>query len=349
MVNKKWRRRDVILLLERLGLYTSSGLTIDKVLLIIGQGLSKKYRLSIDKVRSSVVSGSSISKSLETHIGLSKTISSLIGHGESSGGLVRALVMAQRLLEKEDELLKKCMSALAYPIVIGIFASLLTIGLVRGVMPQIIPMLKSLHVQLPLLTRMVMSVSENLISYGLYVLCGAVFVVILSGILYRKMKPFQTVCQYTLIHIPIVGRLVYLYSLSIFLQSSGSLVESGLQIEQAYSNTVHTITLIPLSRLLQAEIPNIRKGIPLGKLLTNRSKLIPPHVPSLALAGQASGTLGSSMIRAASIIDRDMEHSLKRLTSLIEPVMMAGMGCVVGGIALSIMMPIYDISRALQH
>jgi type II secretory pathway component PulF len=59
--------------------------------------------------------------------------------------------------------------------------------------------------------------------------------------------------------------------------------------------------------------------------------------------------LGTSLLRAASIIDRDMDHSLKRLTSLIEPVMMVGMGCTVGSIALSIMMPIYDISKVLQH
>ncbi len=346
---KKWKRRDIILLLERLELYISSGLPIDKTLLIIEQGISKRQKISIEKVRNQVISGSLLSKSLAESIGLSKTLSGLIEHGESSGELGKALGTARKLLERQDELLKKCLSALAYPIIIGIFALLLTFGLVRGVMPQIIPMLKSLHVQLPLLTRVVMTISENIISYGLYMFIGALLTIGIFGFTYRKSKKFKFICHATIIQVPIIGQLIYNYSLSLFLQSCGALVESGLQIGQSFTSTAATVPLMPLSKLLQAELPHIRKGISLGKILENRSRKIPSYVSALLIAGEASGTLGSSLIRAASIIDRDMEHSLKRLTSLIEPVMMAGMGCVVGGIALSIMMPIYDISRVLQH
>ncbi len=345
----KWKRRDIILLLERLELYISSGLPIDKTLMIAEQGISARQKVCIEKVRINVTSGSLLSKSLATHIGLPKTLAGLIEHGESSGELARALGTARKLIEKEDELIKKCTSALAYPVIIGIFASLLTIGLVRGVMPQIIPMLKSLHVQLPLLTRIVMSVSENITMYGLYMLLGSILLIGLFGFFYKKLKFFKSACHTILVRIPIIGSLFYSYSLSLFLQSCGALVESGLQLGPSYSNTVATVTLIPLSKLLQAELIYIRKGIPLGQLLANKSKLIPSYISPLILAGEASGTLGASLIRAAEIIDRDIEHSLKRLTSLIEPVMMAGMGVVVGGIALSIMMPIYDISRVLQH
>jgi len=78
-------------------------------------------------------------------------------------------------------------------------------------------------------------------------------------------------------------------------------------------------------------------------------KRLPKFVSSLVRAGEATGSLGISLTRCASIIDRDIEHSLKRLTSLVEPVMMAGMGGAVGAIALSIIMPIYDISKVLQR
>lgn len=345
----KWKRRDIILLLERLELYISSGLAIDKTLMITKQGISTRQKYCIEKIQTDVVSGSSLSKSLFIHIGLSKTLKGLIEHGELSGELISSLSTSKRLLEKEDELIKKCMSALAYPVIIGIFASLLTIGLVRGVMPQIIPMLKSLHVKLPLLTRVVMSFSEIITFYGLYILLGIILLIIIFLISYRKLRFFKIICHYSLIRIPIIGKLVYLYSLSLFLQSCGALVESGLQLGSSYSNTVDTISLIPLSKLLKSNIANINKGIPLGQVLANKSRFIPSYISPLILAGESSGTLGASLIRSASIIDRDMEHSLKRLTSLIEPIMMAGMGIVVGCIALSIMMPIYDISRVLQH
>ncbi len=349
IINRKWNRRDTILLLENIELYISSGLPIDRTLMIVGQSISTQHKLSIEKVRNDVISGYLLSRSLANRIGLSKTLTGLIEHGESSGELVRSLSTAKKLLEKEDELIKKCISALAYPVVIGVFASLLTIGLVRGVMPQIIPMLKSLHVQLPLLTRIVMFISENIVLYGLYMLFGIIVATSLFVISYKKLRFFRNTCQNILIRIPIIGSLVYSYSLSLFLQSCGVLIESGLQLSQSYSNTVTTVTLIPLSKLLQTESVHIRKGIPLGQILANKSKRIPTYVSPLILAGEASGTLGTSLVRAASIIDRDIEHSLKRLTSLIEPVVMAGMGVVVGGIALSIMMPIYDISKVLQQ
>ncbi len=347
--SKKWKKRDVILLLERLELYISSGLVIDKALEIVCTGVSSRQKACIDRVHLEITSGSLLSKSLRNNIGLSATLSGLIEHGESSGELARALTAARRLVEKEDELIKRCTSALAYPVIIAVFSGLLTIGLVRGVMPQIIPMLKSLHVQLPLLTRIVMAVSENITLYGLYILIGAVLVFLAFSFSYKKLKLFRSACHSVMIRIPIVGSLYYRYSLSLFLQSCGALVESGLQVGHSFANTAATISLIPLYQILLAEIPQVQKGVSVGQVFFNKSRNIPVYVPSLLIAGEASGTLGASFIRAASIIDRDMDHSIKRLTSLIEPVMMAGMGMVVGGIALSIMMPIYDISKVLQH
>lgn len=344
-----WKDKDRILLFERLELYMSAGLPLDKALQIVGQGSTKKQRVSMERVQDDVMSGSIISKSFTKHIGLSKTLSSLIEHGESSGELVRALTISRTMLEKQGEALKKCISALVYPGVIAVFASLLTIGLVRGVMPQITPMLKSLNAGLPLLTRIVIAVSENMVSYGLYGVGGIIFVSILVTILYAKVSKCTYVCQYVFIRLPIIGHLIFSYSLSLFLQSLGSLVESGVSVARSYTNTVNTLSLLPLRWSLLKKIPDIHKGIPCGIVLQGISKKIPAYVPSLLLAGEASGTLGTSLLRAASIIDRDMDHSLKRLTSLIEPVMMVGMGCTVGSIALSIMMPIYDISKVLQH
>lgn len=341
--------KDLMLLLERLELYISAGLPLDKALEVVGQGSSKKQRLSLGRVRDDIVSGGLLSKSFAKHLKVSKTLAGLIEHGESSGELLRALTISRTMLEKQGEALRKCTSALIYPGVIAVFASLLTIGLVRGVMPQITPMLKSLHVALPLLTRIVISISENMIAYGLYAAGGLFGVIIVFILLYKKVNWFKYAFQYMCIRLPIVGHLLFSYSFSLFLQSLGSLVESGVSVPRSYNNTVATISLLPLQKSLQNKSTDIHKGVSCGSIMFGLSKQIPGFVPSLLSAGEASGTLGNSLIRAASIIDKDMDHSLKRLTSLIEPIMMVGMGCTVGSIALSIMMPIYDISKVLQH
>jgi type II secretory pathway component PulF len=343
----KWSRRDIILLLERLELYISAGLPLGRALEVAGGGISKRQAAAIAKVRESVEAGGLLSSALVRQLRIAGTTTSLIEQGERSGQLAAALTTATGLLERQDELTKKCFSAMLYPAVIGIFASLLTIGLVRGVMPQIIPMLLSLNDQLPLITRVVIFISQGFLAYGIYVAGGIVIAGIGMGILVKKITAVRAGLQAVLLHLPIVGSLMRDFALVSFLRSCGSLVETGMPVKAAFDAVVHGLPLIPLRRRLQVKGQSLSGGIPLGQVLG--ALHIPRFVAPIIMAGEASGTLGVSLTRAATILDRSMEHSLKKLTSLIEPLMMAGMGTVVGGIALSIMMPIYDISRVLQH
>jgi type II secretory pathway component PulF len=236
---------------------------------------------------------------------------------------------------------------MAYPAVIGVFAGLLTIGLVRGVMPQIIPMLKSLNIELPLLTRLVIMLSEGMIGYGAYAATGSVFIAVIACFLYKKSRPFKKFSHQCLLCLPIAGKIAGAHSLTLFLRSCGSLLDAGVATPEAYRGTSATVPLIPVRDLLEAETDRIGQGVSIGAVV-GKLRRMPPYVGPLLSAGETSGALGTSALRAAGILERDIEHSLKRLTSLIEPVMMAGMGLVIGSIALSIMMPIYDISKTLQ-
>lgn len=345
----RWKKRDIILLFERLELYLSAGLPIDKALLVASQGILPAQCRSLELVTERVRSGALFSTSLSDHVTLTDTVIGLIRHGESSGDLSRAIGASRSIMEKGDELRRKCLSALIYPISIGAFALILTIGLVRGVMPQIIPLLKSLHVSLPLLTRMVMGFSEFVMQKGLYVAVGAGLGVLMARMIYSRSKVvkryFHSVCMST----PIIGAVMRAYSWSIFLGSCGTLVGSGISLPDAYENSAHYIPLHPLRDVLSSKTQFLRNGGSLAEILSMSVLRMPAHVAPLISAGEMSGTLGTSLMRASSIIDRDMDHSLKKMTVLIEPVMMAGIGVIVGSIALSIMLPIYDMSRVLQQ
>jgi type II secretory pathway component PulF len=344
---KKWSRREVIIFLEKLELYVSSGMAIDKALRICTEGGNRKRLAAITNVLKTVESGGYLSHALEKHVGLSGTAAGLIEHGEIAGSLAASINSAKTMMEKEDELLKKCRGAMIYPVVIGIFAAALTIGLVRGVMPQIIPMLKSLHVSLPLLTRVVIFVSEGILKFGLYG-AGIFAVLSVAFILALKKSPkFRSVIHSILFRIPILGTLLHQYSLSVFLRSCGSLIDSGLSSSDSYGRSVRTISFLPLKKALHMNIEKVKRGVGFGEVTRNYRRM-PEYIPALLSAGESSGTLGKSVLKCASILEQDIDHSLKKLTSLIEPVMMAGMGMVVGSIALSIMLPIYDISKVLQ-
>jgi len=347
-IARRWSRRDTALLLERIELYVSAGMAIDRVLALAREGMKDRQKESLQRVIGMVEAGGLLSEALSIHVRIAPALAGLIRHGESSSGLVEALRSGRSLIERQDELVKKCGSALAYPIVIAVFASLLTIGLVRGVMPQIIPMLESLHVELPLLTRIVIWLSRYLLAYGLPggAISAACFVALM--IAYRRKASVRGLCHAVLVRMPIVGSVISSSAVALFLRSYGSLVQSGITSRDAYIDTVATVSLVPLRDMLTAEIPSISRGKSIGTIFSTQRGYIPPYVGPLLSAGEASGTLGASAIRAADILDRDIEHMLKRLTALIEPVMMMAMGCFVGAIALSIMMPIYDISKVLQ-
>lgn len=334
------------MLLERLELYISAGLTVDRALAICAENLNKKQEQSLLRVREKVCFGGTLSSGLDGEIGFSQTICGLMRHGESSGSLLKSLASARQLLERQEELLKKSLSAMIYPAVIGLFACCLVIGLTRGVMPQIIPMLRSLNVKLPFLTVVVMNFSQWLVDYGLGLLIFATVVTIAAPILYRRWTVFRYGLQVTIMRCPIIGSLFHNYFLIVFLRSLGALVDSGVNLQKAYAGSVGTLGLLPLRARLAEMDEAIGRGLPLGKALSSRT--ISPFVGSLILAGESSGNLAPSILRTASILDREMEYSLKQITSLIEPVLMILLGLIVGGIALSIMMPIYDISKVLQ-
>ena len=297
-------------------------------------------------MRLAIESGRSLAESFPRTLGLPAAALGLIRHGESSGRLAESLQTARIMLEHGEELKKKLGSAMAYPSVIGLFAAALTLSLVRGVMPQIIPMLVSLHVELPLLTRVVIACSQGLVSYGAYGLLASVFIAVGLVALFRKSIAVKFFIQTLFMKIPIVGRLYTDYCVSILLQTCGSLIETGSAAGTSYAKSVASLPLLPLRREFESKMSDLNRG---GQMhVAFKGNAVRSFVPSLLSAGEMSGTLGASMIRAATVLDRDIDHSLKRLTSLVEPLMMVGMGLIVGSIALSIMMPIYDISKVLQ-
>ena len=361
-----WNRRQKIFLLEQLEMFVSAGLTASQCLEIIEGAREKRKDKSgkekvkrekgkvergkrmhdISMIREEIESGGLLSKALFTHTGLSRTVSSIIGHGESVGELAVSLKSARDLLVQEDELVKKCLSAMLYPCIIGILAIILTIGLMRGVVPQIVPMLLSMHVELPFLTKATIWISGAIVRFGVYFVLVATFGCGTFFWVHKRFVRVRIFCQRVLYIIPLVGNIIYTYSLSLFLRSLGILCVSGVPISLAYKEVLESVSFEPLRDQVQIGDDMIRSGQPLAKTFEHRR--IPGYVSSLVSAGESSGSLGDSLIRASSILDADIDNSLKKVTSLIEPLMMVGVGAIVGSIALSIMMPIYDMSKILQ-
>jgi len=341
-----WNRKSRMSLIERLEMYVSAGLPIAQSLELCKRGSPKKLSESLGRIRDSVESGRTLSASLGHESRLPSAISGIIDCGESSGSLAQALKSAHALLEREDDLIKKCLSAMTYPTVIGIAAVVLSIALMRGIMPQIIPLLTGMHEDLPILTKISIWISGALVTWGIFAGLSLGLAITIAIASYKRSALIRRLVHSAILRLPIIGSLVCKYALTIFFRSVGALVESGMPAEIAYESSASAVSLIPLRRSLMGRAEALKRGEPMNGILPASA---PPYAVSLIAAGEASGSLAQSLSRASTLMDRELEHALKRLTALVEPVMMMAMGGMVGAIALSIMMPIYDISKALQH
>ncbi len=344
---RPWNNARRMIVLEQLGSYISAGITLDRALEIVARSSVRHLRVDIDSIRTEVIAGTRLSSALRVHMDLSGSLVGLIEHGEVSGSLATALESARVSMERTSDMTKKCVSALIYPAVIACFSVLLILGLIRGVMPHITPMLISLHVPLPLLTRTMMSLTDIVLAYGIWIGCASLIIGIMMFVTYRRVELIRYIYQRVLLYVPIVSGGLLRYSYSMYLRSLGSLIDAGMNVPEAYDRTAMTVSLLPLGRTLRRCSALVHTGLSLS-VVFERIRM-PTYISSLVAAGESSGTLGRSLIRCADLIDRELDHLIKRLTSLIEPLMMVAMGGAVGSIALSIMMPIYDISKTLQQ
>lgn len=332
--------------MDRLHSYLLAGLSIDSSLNIASSGLNQKKKKIIEKIRDDVISGMTLSQCLERYIGLPEVCLGLIRNGERTGSLAQSLGMASMNMDKNEEMKKKIISSMIYPVVILTFSSLMIVGIVKFILPQIIPMLTGMNVDLPLPTRILILSSNFATHYGLIAIITIVAIVSIFIILYRKKLKFKRSIHIFVSYIPLIGKLIISFSLAQFLYAMGSLIKSGVSSSIAYSESLENITFIPLKDYFRSKSSIIMEGKSYESVFSWNK--LPAFIAPLIASGQSSGSLAESLQKASSIIESDMDNLLKRTTSLIEPAMMIFIGGFVGTIALSLIMPIYDLSKSIN-
>ena len=151
----------------------------------------------------------------------------------------------------------------------------------------------------------------------------------------------------SILYIPIFGPFISKYQLYILFRSYSSLIQSGLIYDLAYKKVVSQCTVLPIKVYLQNNINNIDNGRQISQVFSYR--YFPSYISPLINAGEISGTLAFAMFRLSEIIEKELDDFIKRFTVFVEPVMMIFVGLIVGGVAISIIVPIYNISNSFQH
>jgi len=325
------------------------GITIAEALQILQEQTNgKNNKRMFENLVRMVSSGQTLSKSLAEYPSVfSAVFISMIATGEESGTLEKVLEYLDAQIEKEYELRKRIVSAFVYPVLIVGITLILTGGIIFFLMPKITSIFESFDVQLPLPTRILIGISTFSKDHPVITFGGMfiAFVTIVSLLRWRKLRPFW---HRVILRIPVFGKLMRNVSLARFSRTMNSLIMAGVPITRALDITKDAISNTVFKNKIALSHDKVEQGAPLGESFEGDKRLFPPLMTKMFMIGEKTGSLEESMAHLARLYERNVDSMTRNLTVLLEPLLLVFMGLLVGGVAISIILPIYQIPSLIS-
>ncbi|MBB3907189.1 type II secretion system protein F [Anoxybacillus sp. UARK-01] len=267
--------------------------------------------------------------------------------GEAGGNMDETLERLADHFEKMHRTRQKMISALAYPIAVAIIALAVVIFLLIGVVPTFVQMFADFHAELPAITKFVLKASEVMQVYWWLVALALVGVYVLFSAL-NKRKTSKYYIDYTLLRLPIFGKLMQKAALARMTRTLSSLFSSSVPILQALSIVEKVIE----NEVIAKVVKEARDALERGQSLTEPMKnhwAFPPLVTQMIAIGEQTGALDAMLSKVADFYEAEVDVGTDRLKSLIEPLMIVLLAGIVGTIVTSIIVPMYDIFNHIQQ
>jgi type IV pilus assembly protein PilC len=335
--------RELVVFSRQFATMIDAGLSVVKCLDILQkQTRNAKMKDVIGEVKRDVAGGSSLTEALQKHPRIfSPLYVNMIRSAEAGGILDTVLDRLSTFLEKEQETRGKIKSAMTYPAVVFFFAVLMLIALVFFVLPKFKTIFETMGLDLPLTTKLMLYSSDYMKRYWYVALVVMVGVVLAVKLFARTDKGRQTIDAAKL-RLPIFGDLALKTSVSRFARTFGTLISSGVPVLRALEIVSDTAGNRVISDTVVRARHSIKEGEKISAPLFG-SKIFPIMVVQMIAVGEETGRLDQMLVKVSNFYDEEVDNTLKSLTSLIEPLMIVGLGLIVGFIAVSVISPIYQL------
>ncbi len=342
--------KDQVSFSKRLAFLIKANVPILESLKIMRRQSKSNFRKKMmDDLIADVSEGQYLSSSLEKYKNSFGVFAlNVIRVGEEAGILDQNLEYLADELHKRQELKKKIIGSMIYPVFISIATLGVTGMITLYVFPKILPIFASIHVKLPLSTRLLIHLNDFIIHYGLITAIIMLALIITAIFTYKTSKPFNIIANRSFLWIPIFGKLLQSYYMANFCRTLGLLLNCQISIVSATNITARATA----SYLYQKEIydlaEQISKGGRIGVHLETRPHLFPNVVPELISIGEATGNLDRTLMYLSNHYDDEVTDITKNLSSSIEPILMIFVGIMVGFVAISVITPIYAVTQNLH-
>ncbi len=342
------RTEHLVVFTRQLATMVDSGIPIVSALEVLGDQVEGGFQQTLRKLRDDVEAGSSLSEAAGRHPrAFSEFFVNMIRAGESSGRLDEILDRVASYIEKADALQRKVKASLFYPAFVSLLAFAITAFLVVFVVPKFKEIFTALGGQLPFATQLLLSVSDATRKYFVLEVAGLFAAATLFRVYISTAAGRVWFDQMTL-RVPVIGKLLQKVVIARFSRTLATLVKSGVPILSSLEIVAKTSGNKVVERAVMAARSSIKEGENIADPLAH-SKIFPSMVTRMIGVGEKTGELEKMLSKIADFYENEVDAAVTALTSLIEPLVIAVLGVVIGGIVIALFLPVFKISTLVSR
>ena len=346
---KRVKSADLMVFTRQLSTIINAGLPLLQGLDILAEQTEDvHFARSIREIANDVEGGETFSEALRKQPrAFPDLYVSMVRAGEAGGDLDGVLMQLADYIEATEELKRRVRSAMTYPVAAFSLIILIAAGLIVFVVPQFAEIFGSFDQALPAPTQILITLSEAMRSSAALLVLGALVAAVIGVRLYGRTPGGRMQLDTMKLRLPVFGKLLRKVAISRFSRTLSTLTRSGVPILQALEIVERTSGNEVYAKAIRESGDSVRNGATLAEPLA-RSGQFPTMVTRMIGIGEKTGALEQMLTKVADFYDSEVKSTVDSLTSLIEPILIAMMGVVVGGIVIALFMPILQLSSLVQ-
>ena len=344
----KVKERDVIIFSRQFSTMIDAGLPLLQCLdILYSQQENPTFKKNLKQIKESVETGETFADALKKFPKVfNELFTNMVAAGEAGGILDVILKRLSAYMEKMAKLKRQVKGAMVYPIITIIVAIVVVAIILVFVIPVFAEMFSDFGASMPAPTLFVMALSDFVIGNIIYIIAGIFAAVFLIKRTYATNKG-RILMDDMFLRLPVIGILIRKVSVAKFTRTTSTMLSSGVSILEVLDIVAKTSG----NKIIEFAIQDVKIGISEGRSMSDpllESGVFPSMVCSMIAVGESTGALDIMMEKIADFYDDEVDQAVKTLTDMIEPFMLVFLGVVVGGLVISMYLPIFSMAGAIQ-
>jgi len=345
---KKIKPMDIALFTRQLATMMSAGVPLLQAFDIIGEGFDNpNMRKMVDDIKQDVAAGNSLANSLRKQPQYFDDLyCNLVDAGEQSGALETLLDRVATYKEKTEALKKKIKKAMTYPAAVVVVAVIVSAILLIKVVPQFQSVFEGFGAQLPAFTLFVIGISEILQEWWLLVLGGLFVLGFVLRHFYKKSEKFRDATDRGLLKIPLIGAILYKSAIARYARTLATTFAAGVPLVDALDSVAGATGNVVFRNAVERIKADVSTGMQLNFSMRTTGVFSSMAIQMTAI-GEESGSLDEMLSKVATFYEDEVDNMVDNLTTLMEPMIMAVLGVLVGGLIIAMYLPIFQLGSVV--